>query len=79
MTDSQPNKLVTVDDVVEAIGGTTAAAKLCRKSVQSISNARGANRLPSATFLLFQQALAVRGLEAPPDLWGIIDPLSWQP
>lgn len=65
-------ELGSVTDVIDAVGGATAAKKLTRKrSLQVITNWQRRGRLPSDTYLVFQTELAARGFTAPPELWGI--------
>lgn len=63
--------LQTSDEVIDALGGTTAAAKLVGKLPQSINNSRRSGRLPADTFLIFSEALKARSKRAPTSLWGI--------
>jgi hypothetical protein len=63
--------LPTVDAVVEALGGTSAAAAIGNCSNQQISNAKKLGTFPPKTFLLFQAALEARSLQAPAALWRI--------
>jgi hypothetical protein len=79
MNDSRLKQIGSVDEVVEAVGGTFKAAALVRKAGLScqppaISNARARGTLPPATFLIFAEALAERGYRAPPELWRIKEP-----
>lgn len=68
-------ELTTVDDVIDALGGTGATARLLGcKSMRPVSNWRSRGRLPADKFLLMQQALRDRGKTAPPSLWGIAPP-----
>lgn len=73
MNDSRLTLISTAGDVIDALGGTAAAAKMLgtKAALQSISNARARNRLPHSTFLLFSDALAQIGKRAPSTLWGI--------
>lgn len=64
----------TASDVIDALGGTLATAKIARRSMQAVSNWRKANRLPAETFLTISQELKSRGETAPPALWGIEEP-----
>lgn len=77
MNDSKPLAVLhSADDVIDAVGGTSAAARLARASIASVSNWRNAGRLPPRTFLIFRRALAVIGAAAPAALWGIDDPAT---
>ena len=66
--------LTTADGVIDAVGGTAAAATLTGSSQQSVSNWRSNGRLAPPTFLIFIAELASRGMTAPPSLWGIRAP-----
>lgn len=66
--------LDTVADIVNELDGPTAVGRLVGKSVQSIVNAKAANKLPSDTFLILSEELKSRGCYAPPNLWGIKQP-----
>ena len=75
---SQFIDLTTSSEVIDALGGTSAAAELASQgapggvcSLPSVSNWRRAGRLPSYTFLLFTVELNARGYRAPSMLWGI--------
>jgi hypothetical protein len=61
--------LNTARDVVQALGGTSAAAKLANRSPQSITNAQRVNSLPAETFRVMTEALAEKGMTAPKELW----------
>jgi hypothetical protein len=70
--------LATASEVIDALGGTSAAAALASQgapggfcSLPSVSNWRSSGRLPSYTFLLFTVALNARGYRAPSMLWSI--------
>ena len=71
-------ELATASEVIDALGGTAAAAALAARVYQSVkpslsavSNWRKAGRLPAATFLVFTTELAGRGYRASPTLWSI--------
>lgn len=66
--------LDNVDAVIDAVGGTAAAARLTSKKLQHISNWRSEGRIAHSTFLLFKDELRKRRLKAPPALWGITQP-----
>jgi hypothetical protein len=62
--------LQTASEVIDALGGTSAAAKLVRRFPQTMTRARKLNRLPAGTFRAMTKELSARGLSAPPELWG---------
>jgi hypothetical protein len=71
MSDSSLKSLSTVDGVLEALGGGTAAARLAACTPQNLTNALRRGRLPASTFLIFSDELERRGFRAPAELWGI--------
>lgn len=71
MNDSRLEQISTANDVLEALGGGTKAARLAGCSPQNLSNAIRRGRLPPSTFVIFTEALRACGLAAPPELWGI--------
>lgn len=80
MDDSRLKLLTTAEDVVKALGGGSAAARMVlRGTPQGISNAVARGRLPPSTFLIFTHELAERGFRAAPELWGILSVVSADP
>jgi hypothetical protein len=71
MNDSQPKQIATASGVIDALGGTTAAAKIAELPPQVMTNARAKNRLPYPSFLIMTEALSALGRCADPRLWGI--------
>ena len=61
----------TAAGVIDALGGTCAAARVAEATPQSMTNARTRNRLPYPTFLILTDALSALGKSADPRLWGI--------
>lgn len=77
MTDSPSLKILeTAADVIDALGGSTAAARLAGGGarVNNSTNWRATGRLPARTFLTFRSRLAELGATAPASLWGIDEP-----
>lgn len=64
-------QLKTVDEVIDALGGTTATARIALRSPQSVTNWRNAHKLPCGTFLRLNRALEALGKTAPAELWGM--------
>lgn len=64
--------LETVDAVIDALGGTAAVARLVGRPAQAVSNWRKRGSMPAETFLVFDDALRARDLEAPSSLWGMV-------
>lgn len=69
--DSVINNLLTASAVIDAVGGSGAAARLVKASIASVSNWRRADQFPPRTFLIFRDALAGLGATAPAALWSI--------
>lgn len=64
----------TVEDVIKALGGPAALAGITGRTVQAVSNWKSDNRLPSWSYLVLSQHLEAVGWQAPPSLWGIVEP-----
>lgn len=62
--------LTTVDEVIEAMGGGSACASLAGVGRAAVSNWRERGRFPSDLLFLFSGALAEKGKEADPALFG---------
>lgn len=62
----------TVDDVIDALGGTHAAALLFGVTDAAVANWR-TRGLPPRRFLTFKHVLASRGIVAPPSLWRMFE------
>jgi hypothetical protein len=72
MADSRvKSEIKTAGGVIDALGGTSAAAKVAETTPQAMTNARARNRLPYPTFLMLSDALAAIEKSADPRLWGI--------
>lgn len=65
-----PDMLKTVDDVVEALGGTLKAAEAANVGASAVSNWKARGRLPSDRFLLISSALEREGKSVTPELFG---------
>jgi hypothetical protein len=64
-----PNHLLTVAQVITALGGSKAAANLFNIGQTAVGNWRTRNWLPPHTFPLVQKELLARGLTADISLW----------
>jgi len=71
MNDSPLKIIKTAAGVIDALGGTTMAARIGETLPQVMTNARTRNRLPYPSFLLMNEALAAIKKGADPQLWGI--------
>jgi len=67
------NRLSSTTEVMDALGGTSAVAKLTGRKVSAASNWHSFAAFPANTFLVMQAALGAKGLEAPASLWGMVE------
>ena len=63
--------LKTVDDVIDALGGTSAVAKITGRKPQHVSNWRSDKRIPADTYLYLKHRLSMQRMSASSLLWGI--------
>jgi len=63
--------LGTVDDMVNALGGTAKVAALGGVGLSAVSNWRSRGRVPAELFLVFSEALKSLGKSADPALFGM--------
>jgi hypothetical protein len=82
---SEPLKILTTSgEVIDAVGGTAAAARLATTalpsgktcSLQSVTNWRANGSLPPYTFLVYSAELKKLGYQAASTLWGIAPALE---
>lgn len=61
----------TVGDLIEALGGTTAVARLCGRGVSAVSNWKARDALPdsAAVHHALMEAAARRDLAVVPAIW----------
>lgn len=64
--------LTTTIDVIKALGGTEAVAKLTGRKYSAAFNWRKFETFPPDTFLVMTKALADAGHTAPPTLWRMV-------
>jgi hypothetical protein len=64
-------RLNTTSEVIDALGGTTAFARLSGKKAQHVTNWRASGRFPAELFLVHSRILGENAIEAPVSLWGI--------
>ena len=62
--------LNSVDEVIEAVGGDAAACSLAGVGPSAISNWRARGKIAQDNFVLFRDALAAKGKEAAPGVFG---------
>lgn len=66
--------LHTTTDVIKALGGPAAAAKITGRKYSAAWNWTKNTTFPSNTFLSMRAALEKRGYTAPPALWRMQQP-----
>lgn len=72
-----PKQINSADEVIEALGGTGAVARLFGVDDRVVSNWRRADRgLPPYTFVTLTKALASEGYVAPQALWRMWEPAA---
>lgn len=62
--------LNTVDSVIEAVGGVTAAASLAGVGLPAVSNWKARGKIAGGKSELFRIALAAKGLQIAPSVFG---------
>lgn len=62
--------LMTVDSVIEAVGGASAAAALAGVGLPAVSNWKARGKIARDKSDLFRNALAAKGMEAAPSVFG---------
>lgn len=62
--------LDTTDSVIEALGGSAKMAELCGVGTSAVSNWRKRGRISQGSFMIVRDALATKGLEAAPGVFG---------
>jgi hypothetical protein len=68
------SELQTAEQVIQAVGGAAATARLTGRKPQHVWNWKNAGRFPADTFLIISEELKTSGKTAPPSLWGIVEP-----
>lgn len=63
--------LETVEEVVDAVGGTFEAAKLAGLEPPGVSNWKSRGRIPPQKSMIFAEALKATGKTADPRVFGI--------
>lgn len=65
--------LTTTGEVIDALGGTAAVARLFGRSMTVVSNWKAGGCFPANTYVVFQRELAKLGLIAPDRLWRMVE------
>ena len=63
----------TVDGMIEALGGNTAVAALTGRGSSAVSNWRKRGRVPAELSRVVERALAERGEQVAPSLFGMAE------
>lgn len=71
-------QLLTVSEIVDAVGGRSAAAELGGVNGNAVSNWKARGRIPAELFMVFAGALERAGKEASPDVFGFA-PIGAEP
>lgn len=66
--------LTTVADVVDALGGNAAVARMTGRTPNAVTNWRARLNFPPDTFVALTAALAEAGCVAPASLWRMMAP-----
>ena len=64
----------TATDIIDALGGNAAVARLTSSTAKAVSNWRGFGKFPSNTFLVLKSELMRLGISAPDHLWSMREP-----
>lgn len=64
-------ELTSAAEVMDALGGIDATARIAGARYKAAANWKSFNRFPSRTFVTLTRALRERGLCAPASLWGM--------
>lgn len=62
--------LGTIDSVIDALGGSAKVAEMCGVRTSAVSNWIARGKISKGSFLVVRDALATRGLEASPTVFG---------
>lgn len=65
--------LKTVDEIVEALGGTSAAASAAGMEPSAVSMWKVRGKIPSNRFLVISRLLLQAGQQADPAVFGFVD------
>jgi hypothetical protein len=65
------SSIKTLPDLIEALGGPSAAARVLRTKPQNITNWRAAGHIPAVYYLAHTEMLERKaGLKVKPGVWG---------
>ena len=64
-----------MDDVIDALDGVPKVAALAKSKINNVLMwQRDTGRFPAKTYTVMKRALAEKGYDAPPALWGMLEP-----
>ena len=64
----------TTTEIIDALGGNVAVARLTSSTAKAVSNWRGFGKFPANTFLIIKAELMRLGASAPDHLWSMREP-----
>ena len=64
--------LKTVEAIIEALGGSSAAAELAGVGMSAVSNWKSRGTIPAELFVVFSRVLERHGNRADPSLFGMV-------
>ena len=70
--DAMGRELASAADVIEALGGISAVAKLTKSGYRAAANWKSFNAFPPRTYVAMKIALTRLGHSAPPELWRMV-------
>jgi len=74
----RPRHANAANEIIDILGGNSVVADLTESKPNAVSNWRRQGFFPANTFVALRCALADRGIDAPPSLWGMRPVLSEQ-
>ena len=77
--DATPRELSTTAEVIDALGGISAVARLTSRKYSAAFNWKNFVKFPADTYVVMQAALGAAGCAAPASLWGMVAAPSTQP
>jgi hypothetical protein len=65
-------KISNIADAIDELGGPTAVARLLGIKRPAVSMWKVGGRFPSSSYVAMTGLLRERGIECPPELWGML-------
>jgi hypothetical protein len=69
-------KLTSIEAVLDEFGGAAATARLLGRKRTTVGMWKANGRFPSSSYLAMDAVFRERGIECPPELWGMDPPPS---